>query len=390
MPDFHSLEDEATRYVLGELTAAERREFEARMAKSAELRQMVGELEEGGVALSRGLPRRRPPVEIWSNIEKALGRRRKPDAGSWWQIFWRNGWAAAAACLLAWVLYAIWLNGHSNAKTGTTVLAPAHETVAANVSPTERVVSSPVMPTNTERELLQVRAQEISNLQFHIATLAQATNDLSHLLAVTRARLSETNRLKFYQFSAVSASGGDAVAPQLSPTMQRAVLISIGRELGWLPTATQSRVKNGHVVNSVNGIDFVDLRPATGNLDNQPANQSTAQPAQPINQPTGQSQETQVADVTSPSIPAFVSGDKLIVGLDATIAPPNSSVTVTVTDSNSQPLTFASLSMGENPTMITLPYQTISTSDGDIAISISSFTASGISNIMRFSAPAGP
>src|SRR5215475_11937904 len=98
MPDFHSTEDEATLYVLGELTAAERAEFEARMAKSVELRQMVRELEEGVGALATGLPRRRPPSEIWSGIEKAVSRQRKPDV-SWWRVFWRNGWAAAVVCL---------------------------------------------------------------------------------------------------------------------------------------------------------------------------------------------------------------------------------------------------------------------------------------------------
>ena len=63
MPDLHSPENEAARYVLGELTAAERREFETRLAQSAELRVLVRELEEGAVALSMVSPRRRPPQE---------------------------------------------------------------------------------------------------------------------------------------------------------------------------------------------------------------------------------------------------------------------------------------------------------------------------------------
>jgi hypothetical protein len=394
MPDFHSPEDEATLYVLGELTAAERREFEARMAKSTELRQRVRELEEGAVALSTGLPQRRPPPEVWSGIEKALGRQRKPEEFGGWGIFWRNGWAAAALCLLGWLFYAILLNGRNTVKTAATVPAPAHETIAANVPPAaEHAVSSLPPPTNTERQLLQVRAQEISNLQFRIATLAQATNELSQLLTVEQARLNETNRIKFYQFASASTSGGDAAAPQLSPAMQRAVLVSIGRELGLLPMATQSRVKNGHIVNTVNGIDFVDLRPSTGNQDNPPPNQSNGQPnqqpIQPANQAINQLQETQVADVTSPSIPAFVSGDKLIVGLDSTIAPPNSSVILTVTDASYQTAAYA-FSMGDNPAMITLPYQTISTLDGEMAISIGWSIPAGMSNVIRFLAPANP
>src|SRR6185312_16223357 len=132
MPDFHSTEDEATLYVLGELTAAERREFEARMAKSVELRQMVRELEEGAVVLSTGLPRRRPPSEIWSGIEKAVGRQRQSGAAGRWGIFWRNGWAATALCLVGWLLYAILLNHHHIAKSVATQPTPPHEMVAAN------------------------------------------------------------------------------------------------------------------------------------------------------------------------------------------------------------------------------------------------------------------
>src|SRR6185437_2138775 len=155
MPDFRSPEDDATLYVLGELTAAERREFEARLTKSAELRQVVRELEEGVVALSTGLPRRRPPSEVWSGIEKALGRQRKSEAVGW-GVFWRNGWAAAALCAAGWLFYVILLHSRTSVKTAATVPAPVHETIAANVSPTERVVSSPQVPTNSERQLLQV------------------------------------------------------------------------------------------------------------------------------------------------------------------------------------------------------------------------------------------
>jgi hypothetical protein len=396
MPDFHTFEDEATLYVLGELTAAERRNFEARLAQSRELRALVRELEEGVVVLSTGLPHCRPPSGIWAGIEKAVGRQRQPDATAWWRSCWRNGWAAAALCLLGWSLHVILLNNHPSARTKTTGPAPAHETIVANASPaTEHPVSLPPAPTNTERLLLQVRAEEISDLRLRINAMAQETNDLSHLLAQERTRLAETNRIKFYQFTTASASNGDAAAPPLSPAMQRAVLISVGRELGWLPMATQSHLRNGHVVNTVNGIDFVDLRPTTGVVDNQPANQSTAPPNQPSRQPDSQllsqpQAESQVADVTPPSIPAFVSGDKHIVGVDSSIALPNSSVTLTVSDGSSQVITFASLSIGENPTMITLPYHTTLTSDGNLVISAYSFTASGMSNFTQVFGPANP
>jgi hypothetical protein len=42
----NAAEDEAARYVLNEFSAAERRDFEARLRDSSELRQVVRELED--------------------------------------------------------------------------------------------------------------------------------------------------------------------------------------------------------------------------------------------------------------------------------------------------------------------------------------------------------
>ena len=57
MPELHSWEDEAARYLLGELGNVERADFEERLAGSPELRALVRELEEGAVALSMTSPR---------------------------------------------------------------------------------------------------------------------------------------------------------------------------------------------------------------------------------------------------------------------------------------------------------------------------------------------
>jgi hypothetical protein len=182
--------------------------------------------------------------------------------------------------------------------------------------------------------------------------------------------------------------------------MQRAVLISMGRELGLLPmSSSKVRPGTGHTTSTVGGIDFVDLRPPTGTSDNQPANPSpvppaTQTPAQLGNQALGQPEvESQVADVTEPSIPAFVSGDKLVVGLDPSVIPINSTVTLSFTGTSygvhSGSWDFV---MGQNPTMVTLPSSATSvfgTSGGGI-LTITTVTGSGISNISQFFAPANP
>jgi len=399
MPDFQSPEDEATLYVLGELTAAERREFETRMAKSTELRALVRQLEEGMVALSTGLPRRRPPAEVWSGIEREVCRERRLGVAAWWKNCWRNGWAAAALCLMGWLLYAILLNGRNNVKMAAPQSAPPHETVVANTSPAtlEHTASLPPRSTNAERQLLQVRAEEISDLRFKIAAMAQETNELAQLLAQERARLGETNRIKFYQMTSAFASNGDATTSKLSPAMQRAMLISIGRELGWVPMASKPHTGNAHAASTIDGIDFVDLRSPNGSTGNQSANQSANQPVnQQPSQPAGQPQvESQVTDVTEPSVPAFVSGDKLIVGLDSSVVPPNSSVTLSLagTSAGFTPTSYAvtgwNFMVGDNPTMVTIPL-TVASPDGRLILTVNSFTAAGVSNTAQFFAPANP
>jgi len=106
MADLYSPEDEAALYVLGELSGAERREFEGRLALSAELCALVRELEEGTVALSMASPQRRPPGEVWLRIEQEVAgtKRRKIVIPAFWIGWWRNGWGAAAACLAGWYL----------------------------------------------------------------------------------------------------------------------------------------------------------------------------------------------------------------------------------------------------------------------------------------------
>jgi hypothetical protein len=340
-------------------------------------------LEEGVVVLSTGSPRRRPPSEIWSGIERAVGRQRSPRATVRWRIFWRNGWAAAALCLVGWLLYAILLNRHNSAKTVATQPSPPRETLAANTSPpAEHALPVPPAPTNAERQLVQARAEEISDLRLKVAAMAQQSNALSQLLAQERARLGETDRIKFYQFTSVPVPAGDS-APKLSPAMQRAVLISIGRELGWLPMMTKPQPGNGRSAKTIDGIDFVDLRSPNSNPENPPVNPSSNQPA---NQQTGQPQvETQIAEVSEPTIPAFAAGDKMVVGLDSSVAPPNSTVALSVSSTSGGTVTW-NLTTGENPTMVTIPLSTINAFavNGGLMLTVNSVTSTGISNITQF------
>jgi hypothetical protein len=376
MPDFHSPEDEATLYVLGELTAAERRAFEARLTQSAELRALVHDLEEGVVALSTGLPARRPPSEVWAGVEKAVCRESRRDVPAWWTGWWRNGWAAAAVCLVGWLLYAISINGHN----GSTAIQPTAETARVNSLPApDRVTVKPVLaPTNDDRRLLQARIEEVRDLRLKVSQMEKQTGELAQLLVQQRAQLGESNRIKFYQLSSAPAAG-DATAAQLSPALQRAVFLSIGRELGWFPGESNLRGGIGAdgrtSPHTFGGVDFIDLRPPNNDAANPP-------PVQPKT-------ESQTADASAPVIPAFVSGDKLVVAVDSTVVPPNSSVTLSVAGAGSS-TTGGTFAFGDNATVVTAPLPAGPAPDGGFAVTFSSVTSSGTSNVMQFFAPASP
>src|SRR5215212_10775878 len=98
MPDLQLPDDEAALYVLGGLSGEDRREFEARLAQSEELRALVRELEEGAVALALAAPRKPAPQQIWTQIEKAVAQETKSTVKfpAFWFGWLRHGWAAAA------------------------------------------------------------------------------------------------------------------------------------------------------------------------------------------------------------------------------------------------------------------------------------------------------
>src|SRR5258708_3293601 len=112
MADLHSFEDQAALYVLDGLNCVEREEFKTRLAESAELRALVQELEEGTVALAMAAPRRQPPGGVWKHIERGLSEHPQQSGvlPRSWFAWRRSGWAAAAACLVGWVSYAVWMN----------------------------------------------------------------------------------------------------------------------------------------------------------------------------------------------------------------------------------------------------------------------------------------
>jgi len=217
MADVSSNENEALRYVLGEFSAAERREFESRLAASVELRALVNELETGVVAVATASPRRRPPPEVWRRIEKAVVKKTRPKlAFLAFEFGWlRSGWAVAVACLMGWVFYAFLVSRHDVPAAAKLKIPPREIAVAASAEPPPTSVAAPSLvasATNAAVELLQAHAREIMELRGKIAQLQTTTTQLSRSLAQQHALLGESSRIKFYRLSSASTTGGTASA----------------------------------------------------------------------------------------------------------------------------------------------------------------------------------
>jgi anti-sigma-K factor RskA len=98
----------AAEYVLGVLSAAERRQFERRLARERALASEVALWEERLTGLTDAVVPVAPPDAVWSRIERAIGTR--ATAPSVWQnlTFWRSFAIASttlAAASIAALLY---------------------------------------------------------------------------------------------------------------------------------------------------------------------------------------------------------------------------------------------------------------------------------------------
>jgi hypothetical protein len=415
MTEVPSNEDDALRFVMGEFSAAERRDFEARLAASAELRALVNELEAGLVITATAAPRHRPPAELWRRIEKAVAKTTPLQPGFLvpWFGWMRNGWAVAVICLAGWLGYAF-LAHLRYASALAKVKNQRQEVVETSPAapPAMPVAAKPPVVADDGFEQLQTNLKEIGELQARVSQLETQKLQLSRSLARQGALLGETNRIKFYQL--ISTPGGDAHAAPLSPGLQTAVLMAMEHELGWTAgEANQITPAAGNIITpttvTIGGVDFIDFRPGNHGAAGQPQD-SSAQPAadnattaqaQPQVQPQTQPQAsspvqlqtespTASAPVSEPTIPAFVSGNNLVVALDSTVVPAGSSVTLTAQDAN-QNTAGGTFVLGNNPAVVTMPlsdgYTPLTTTGLGWMVTINSISPNGQPVNLQFFTP---
>lgn len=393
MSELHLIEDEATLYVLGGLTEAERGEFEARLARSAELRALVRELEEGAVAVAMASPRRRAPQQVWEQIEKAVteeAKSRVMDFSRWFGWL-RNGWAAAAACLVGWLLYAVWAD-----RAGSPDVTPAPLASGVNVQPgglptdsarTETSGGTPLPrnATDTERRSPQAStlavAGENGALRLQNAELARQVMHLSQVLTQQQALLSESGRLKFFQLGPLSDGGAGATDAVPSSELQRALFLAIARELGWLtsPGSTQP----GSTQTNQGGVDFVDLHPGTNETTTRINLQSQIE-----TQPAGTPESPLLASVSGHAIPGFVSTTNVFLAFDSSVVPTGSDLNFWSGNSIQGFQFLGSAVLGNNRLVVAIPFAN-ATPDG-MNFTVTAGNGSGSFNVIGQYHPPNP
>jgi hypothetical protein len=237
---FESFEDEAALYVMGQLGMSERRSFEARLSKSAELRALLRELEAGMMATAVASPQRPAPPQVWGRIEAVVSQDAGPGRLSFHSLAWlRSGWATAA-CLLGWLLYACWVN-FSDRMVPPPVAAPAHSSPAATTSTAQS--GQPADPEHLAPAASQVAVgqeplssaalREIAGLRGRVADLQDEVGRLSETVARQQAVLSQSSHVRFFELVPHPSDDGMNAAPP-PPLLRRAILVALAHELGWL------------------------------------------------------------------------------------------------------------------------------------------------------------
>ena len=362
MPNLPMPESNAALYVMGALNSFEKREFEALLAQSDELRAEVHELEEGLLALALTSPRKQPPAQVWKSIEKSVAEVRKSGRALPLPLanWWRSGWAAAAACLLGWILFAFW-----NPQPEPEVSALPPDFVAIAPSMTEAQTNNAAIDrksgleqemaaeTTARDQMLRSRTEEVAALRQQIAGLENQVIYLSQSVTQKQAQLGEPSRIKFFQLAPFSIANNGGTNAPLSPALQRAVFLAMAGELGWLPPDGERLNPGG--TNEMK-VDFVDLRPGRTDVVDEPYSQPKAQsgmelaavPTEVVPAPAPETPTTPPAEASS-AIPAFLAGDDLVVAIDATVASSGSQLTFW---DETGTHALGSASVGENPLVI--------------------------------------
>jgi hypothetical protein len=323
MPDPIPHADDATAYVLGALGARERRRFEARLKKSAELQKVVRVLEMGSIGLALTAPRREPPARLWEGIQAAVTHeceKRERAVGRAWL---RSAVGIAACAVVGWLAYTLWHTRASSSSPSLAAGSAAAGSAANSAAPAlARAVSQTPAASNiadhSPRERRARRPSESATLRERVGDLEGQVAHLTHTVTQQQAMPADVHRFTFVNSGPASpdgTTGGQITAP--SPELQRALLLGVARQLGWMPSAPAPPPVNPNPPAPQNEptVEFVDLPP----VDAPSSESQTASIPTQGSSPAATSEESGLQSAAS--IPLFVSGTNLVFAVNSSVVP---------------------------------------------------------------------
>jgi hypothetical protein len=331
MADLPQFEDEATRYVLGEMDAAERCAFESQLKQSAELRVLVRELEEGVEAAALACPLHQPPSELWRRIERAVAEESRdavviaPESRTHWLPY---AWAAAACVAGALLLGGVLMRGTFGRSPTKTEVVKSSKDLRNGASMTSTSALGKIVVRQTVRE----PEPGASNQAF-----------------VPRQKPVSDTASRPVQFFSGAASNSAPGMPALPPStdVQRALFAAMARDLGW---------SSGRESDAEDGVDVVDLRPPEAALVPPPPRMVTA---------TG-------------SLVGFVSGDSLYLAFGSNTVPRGQELQFWVGTPDDGEQLLGTAMLGENPLVVVAP---MSIGGPNGTLTIIGVSATGVSNV---------
>lgn len=393
MSDFERLEvqerdEKAALYVMGELGEGERRAFEAEMAESAELLQVVRELEEGATVVGVGCPPRKAPPFMWERIERAVNEERRspkivPLFGSWGEV-WRNAGWAAAACLAAWIFVGVYRSETKSGRVEGGVVAENAGTEITNFVVVGNGIGSEgqkVLEGKKETVTKETREKDSERLRADLENLQRQVGAMSQMITQQQAMLGEPNRFKFLT---LASTANAAPINGLSPQLQRALFLAMARELGWLNASNDvmhgpfdDRARSGGT-NAMN-VDFVDLRSTNGGPVRFKAQKEKEPVETQMAETANDATPTQLASLAS-AVPAFASADHVVMAVDPSIVATGSEVVVGLNMGGHIEFVGSAV-MGNNPMVITFQANGLADGAGTLQLNL---LRGGSSNLIEF------
>jgi hypothetical protein len=344
-------------------------------------------LEEGATAVAVACPPSKCPPFMWERIERAVKEDQRTivplfGANSWTVV----GWAAAAACLAAWIFFGVYRNDSGPKGTREKVAANGSEgsvtnqvaAVEASNARDEKSIEGKNEIT-TQQQQAKANERESEKLRSDLENLQRQIGQMSQALTQQQAMLNEPNRFKMLT---LAPTANAAPLNGLSPQLQRALFLAMARDLGWL--GSSNAMMNpafeegpGRSATNMMGVDFVDLRSTNSGPVRFKAEKNGVAETKLAEAPPSNDGTIQLAN----AIPGFATATDVVVALDSTVAAVGSDLVFSI-DDGLQVRTLGTASMGSNPLIV--KFQAFANQGFTFHVGIFHAATPGQSNLLEF------